>query len=79
MADQADLPMNTGGAAGEPKSALKSKTIWFIAGAGVIGIVRDIAATNPEWGWVAEPLNQLQLFVLGLAGMARATATAPLK
>lgn len=78
MADQPDLPMNTSGGA-EPKSPFKSKTIWFIIGAGVIGILSNLAASQPGWEWAAEPLTQLQLFLLGGAGMSRAVASGPLK
>lgn len=76
MADQADLPMNNPDAA---KSPFKSKTIWFIVGAGVIGILSNLAAAQPGWEWAAEPLTQLQLFLLGGAGMSRAVAGGPLK
>lgn len=76
MADQADLPMNMGN---EPKSPFKSKTIWFIIGAGVVGILANLAAASPGFEWAADPLTQLQLFLLGGAGMSRAVATGPLK
>lgn len=76
MADQADLPMNNPDGT---KPLAKSKTIYFLAGAGLISFFMTLVRAFPAYEWAYEPLNQLQLFLLAGAGVSRATATGPLK
>jgi hypothetical protein len=79
-ADTPDLPMTPPGNAGADgaKPMSKSATIWLLAAAALVQLAQGVAASFGH-DWAVEPLAQLQLFLLGIAGGARARASGPLK
>ncbi len=74
-ADSADLPMD-GALSAKPMH--KSKTIWYLMAAGLVQLGQTVAASYGQ-EWVLPALGQLQLFLLGMAGVSRAVAVRPLK
>lgn len=79
-ADTPDIPLTPPGNAGDgaAKPMSKSATIWLLAAAALVQLSQGVAQSFGH-EWAVEPLAQLQLFLLGLAGGARARATSPLK
>lgn len=82
-ADTPDLPMTPPGNAGAPSTASgkpmsKSATIWLLAAIALVQMGQGIAQTFGH-EWIVPPLDQLQAFLLGLAGTARVRASGPLK
>jgi hypothetical protein len=71
----ADLPLD---GALPPKPMHESKTIWYLMAAGLVQLAQTVATAYGH-EWVLPALGQLQLFLLGLAGVSRAVAVRPLK
>lgn len=70
-----DFPMD-GGLPAKPLH--QSKTILYLMAAGIVQLVQTVAAAYGH-EWALPALGQLQLFLLGMAGVSRAVATRPLK
>ncbi len=74
-ADMPDLPLDGARAA---KPMHKSKTLIYLMAAALVQLGQTIAAAYGQ-DWMSPALGQLQLFLLGMAGVSRAVAVQPLK
>lgn len=74
-ADVPDLPMD-GAAPAKPMH--KSKTLIYLMAAALVQLGQTVSSAY-GLDWMLPALGQLQLFLLGMAGVSRAVATRPLK
>lgn len=74
-ADAPDLPMDGASAA---KPMHKSKTLVYLMAAALVQLGQTVSAAYGQ-EWLLPALGQLQLFLLGMAGVSRAVAVKPLK
>ena len=74
-ADAPDLPMDGASAA---KPMHKSKTLVYLMAAALVQLGQTVSAAYGQ-EWLLPALGQLQLFLLGMAGVSRAVAVQPLK
>ena len=74
-ADIPDLPLD---GASTAKPMHKSKTLIYLMAAALVQMGQTVAAAYSQ-DWLLPALGQLQLFLLGMAGVSRAVATPPLK
>lgn len=73
--DMPDLPMDGANAA---KPMHKSKTLVYLMAAALVQLGQTVSAAYGQ-EWLLPALGQLQLFLLGMAGVSRAVAVQPLK
>jgi|JI10StandDraft_1071094.scaffolds.fasta_scaffold36987_9 hypothetical protein len=73
--DTPDLPLD---GANAPKPMHKSKTLVYLMAAALVQLGQTVSAAYGQ-EWLLPALGQLQLFLLGMAGVSRAVAVQPLK
>ena len=61
-----------------PKPMHKSKTLIFLMAAALVQLGQTVSASDGQ-EWLLPALGQLQLFLMGMAGVSRAVAVKPLK
>jgi hypothetical protein len=74
-ADIPDLPMD---GANAPKPMHKSKTLVYLTAVALVQLGQTVSAAY-GMEWMLPALGQLQLFLLGMAGVSRAVAVKSLK